>query len=112
MDARRLPATSKPRYPISGSTLRKKRERLVIPAGKKEIVQLTSEYTSRELGQLTVRTSANSTVFDFGEWPSAFATRRNDDDTIALNNRPGHVRVEFVRAERSGRKALILRDAA
>jgi CubicO group peptidase (beta-lactamase class C family) len=92
--------------------LAKERERLVIPADKKEIAQLATEYTSPELGQLKVLASANSTVFDFGEWRSAVATRPNDDGTISLwTIDPGTFGFEFVRAERSGRKALVLRDA-
>ena len=92
--------------------LAKERERLVIPADKKEIAQLASEYISPELGRLTVRASSNSTVFDFGEWRSSVATRRNDDGTISLwTIDPGTFGFEFVRAERTGKKALILRDA-
>ena len=74
--------------------------------------ELASEYTSPELGQVTVRASANSTVLDFGEWHSAVATRRNDDGTISLwSIDPGTFGFEFVRAERAGKKALVLRDA-
>ncbi len=94
------------------TSLAKERERLVIPAGKKEIATLASEYTSPELGKLTVRASAESTVFDFGEWRSAVATRRNDDGTVSLwTIDPGTFGFEFVRAERAGKHALILRDA-
>jgi hypothetical protein len=61
---------------------------------------------------LRVRASANATVFDFGEWRSAVATRRNDDGTLLLLTvDPGTFGFEFVRAEHSGKKALILRDA-
>jgi len=92
--------------------LAKERERLVIPAEKNEVAQLASEYTSPELGELKVRGSGASTVFDFGEWHSAVATRRNDDGTVSLwTIDPGTFGFEFVRAERAGKKALVLRDA-
>ena len=92
------------------TSLAKERERLVIPADKKEIATLASEYTSPELGKLTVRASANSTVFDFGEWRSAVATRRNDDGTVSLwTIDPGTFGFEFVRAERAGKRGLVLR---
>ena len=92
--------------------LAKERERLVIPADKDDVAKLASEYTSPELGQLKVRVSANSTVFDLGEWRSAVATRRNDDGTVSLwTIDPGVFGLEFVRAERTGKKSLILRDA-
>lgn len=90
----------------------KERERLVIPADKKEAAQLASEYNSPELGRLKVRPSAGSTVFDFGEWHSAVATRRNDDGTVSFwTIDPGTFGFELVRAERAGKKALVLRDA-
>jgi CubicO group peptidase (beta-lactamase class C family) len=90
----------------------KERKRLVIPADPAEVSKLANRYRSPELGELIVRRDKSSVVFDFGEWRSAVATRKNDDGTISfLTSSPGTIGFEFVLGERDGKRVLITRDA-
>jgi hypothetical protein len=74
--------------------------------------QLASRYTSKELGQLDVLKAAGSTTFDFGEWKSAVASRKNDDGTISfITIDPTNDGFEFVVGNRAGKRILTLRDA-
>jgi CubicO group peptidase (beta-lactamase class C family) len=93
------------------ATLAKDRERLVVPAAADEVAKLAAKYTSSALGELTVRKQGTSVVFDFGEWKSAVASRKNDDGTVSfITIDPTNEGFEFVVAERNGKKALITRD--
>jgi hypothetical protein len=90
----------------------KSRERLVIPPDSGEVAKLAARYLSGPLGELAVRKQGATTVFDFGEWSSAVASRKNDDGTISfLTVNPGVIGFEFVVSERDGKRALVLRDA-
>ena len=61
-------------------------------------------------GNLAERQKA-ATVFEFGEWKSAVASRKNDDGTISfITIDPSVVGFEFVVGERNGKKVLIIRD--
>jgi hypothetical protein len=52
-----------------------------------------------------------TTVFDFGEWKSTVASRKNDDGTISfITIDPSVSGLEFVVGERSGKRVLIIRD--
>jgi CubicO group peptidase (beta-lactamase class C family) len=87
------------------------RERLVVPADKKETDKLAARYTSPELGELAVRRQGSSTVFDLGEWRSSVASRKNDDGTISfLTIDPGADGFEFVESKRNDKRALIVRE--
>ncbi|MBI3471801.1 MAG: beta-lactamase family protein [Candidatus Solibacter usitatus] len=87
------------------------RERLVVPADAEAAARLAGRYTSPELGELAVQRQGTSVVFDFGEWRSAVATRKNDDGTISfLTIDPGLDGFEFVETKRGGRRALIVRE--
>jgi len=58
-----------------------------------------------------VSTSGNSTIFDFGEWKSEVASRKNPDGTISfVTIAPGVSGSEFVVGSGT-KRALILRDA-
>ncbi len=93
------------------ATLVKERQRLTVPASNDETSKLAARYQSAALGELTVLKRDSQTRFDFGEWNSAVASRRNDDGTISLITiDPGVSGFEFVRAERDGKRALIIRD--
>ena len=73
--------------------------------------QLATQYSSKELGDLTVLTKEGTTTFDFGEWKSTVASRKNDDGTISfITIDPTNEGFEFVKAERSGKRALVIRD--
>ena len=92
--------------------IRKERERLVVPAAAAEVARLASRYADPALGRLVVSRSAGRTTFDFGEWKSVVASRRNDDGTTTfVTIDPGFVGFEFVVATRDGKRALVLRDA-
>jgi CubicO group peptidase (beta-lactamase class C family) len=94
------------------AALAKDRERLVVPADATIVNQLASRYTSKELGQLDVLKVAGSTIFDFGEWKSAVASRKNDDGTISfITIDPTNDGFEFVVGNRAGKRILTLRDA-
>jgi CubicO group peptidase (beta-lactamase class C family) len=93
------------------ATLAKERERLVVPAAAAEVAKLASRYRGSTLGDLTVRQQGTSTVFDFGEWKSTVASRKNDDGTISfITIAPAVAGFEFVVGERGGKRVLIIRD--
>jgi CubicO group peptidase (beta-lactamase class C family) len=96
---------------VHKAELAKERERLVVPADGTAVHQLAARYKSPQLGGLVVRRRGSATVFDFGEWQSAMATRKNDDGSLSFFTiDPNKSGFEFVVAERSGKRALVIRD--
>ena len=92
--------------------LAKERERLVVPADRSLVNRLAQHYTSKELGPLDVIRAGDGTTFDFGEWKSAVASRKNDDGTISMITiDPTNSGFEFVVGEKAGKRILTLRDA-
>ena len=88
------------------------RERLVVPADAAEVGKLAAYYVSPALGALRVRTQDGATLFDFGNWRSAVASRRNDDGTTSfISIDPTISGVNYVVGERDGKRSLIVRDA-
>lgn len=88
------------------------RERLVVPADAAVVGKLAARYVSPTLGELRIRAQDGSTVFDFGTWRSAVASRRNDDGTTSLISiNPTVGGFNFVVGERDGKRALIIREA-
>lgn len=97
------------------AALAKARERLVVPAAPALAAGLAKKYSSEELGELVVLTQDGVTTFDFGEWRSKVASRKNDDDSISfISIDPGVEGAddgfEFVVGERGGKRVLIIRD--
>jgi CubicO group peptidase (beta-lactamase class C family) len=93
------------------AALAKDRERLVVPAAPALVSVLARHYSSKELGTLDVLTEDGVTTFDFGEWKSTVASRKNDDGTISfITIDPTLVGFEFVAGERSGKRLLVIRD--
>lgn len=91
--------------------LAKDRERLVIPADPTEVNVLAKRYSSKELGQITVLNQDGRTTFQFDGFKSKVASRKNDDSTMSfITIDPGTGGFEFVAAERSGKKVLVIRD--
>jgi CubicO group peptidase (beta-lactamase class C family) len=89
----------------------KERERLVVPADPALIAKLAPRYTSTALGDINVRKDGGRTAFDFGEWKSTVASRKNDDGTVSfITIDPSVTGFEFVVSERSGKRALVIRD--
>lgn len=91
--------------------LAKERERLVAPADPASVAKLAQHYTSAALGDITVRKNGAATTFDFGEWKSTVASRKNDDGTVSfITIDPTVIGFDFVVAERAGKRALVVRD--
>jgi CubicO group peptidase (beta-lactamase class C family) len=87
------------------------RKLMTIPADANESARLAKRYANASLGEITVSTSGASTIFDFGEWKSEVASRKNPDGTISfITTVPGELGFEFVVG--SGAKTtLTIRDA-
>jgi CubicO group peptidase (beta-lactamase class C family) len=93
------------------AALAKDRERLVVPAAPALVMGLAKRYSSKELGELAVLTKDGVTTFDFGEWKSTVASRKNDDGTISfITIDPTNDGFEFVVGERAGKRVLVIRD--
>jgi CubicO group peptidase (beta-lactamase class C family) len=93
------------------AALAKDRERLVVPADATLVSGLAKRYSSKELGELAVLNQDGATTFDFGEWKSTVASRKNDDGTISfITIDPTLEGFEFVVARRDGKRVLIIRD--
>lgn len=91
--------------------LAKERERLVVPAAPDQVTKLAKKYTSKELGEIDVLSENGQTVFDFGEWKSAVASRKNDDGTTSfITIDPTNEGFEFVVGEKAGKRRLTIRD--
>lgn len=94
------------------ASLAKDRERLLVPADPAVVARLAKRYVSKELGQIDVLGNDGVTTFDFGEWKSTVASRKNDDGTISLISiDPTNDGFEFVVGDRAGKRTLTLRDA-
>jgi CubicO group peptidase (beta-lactamase class C family) len=86
----------------------KGRERLVVPADPTAASKLAARYHNPALGAIAVNRANGSTVFDFGEWKSAVASRKNDDGTMSFRTiDPGLGGFEFVVSGNT----LVLRDS-
>jgi CubicO group peptidase (beta-lactamase class C family) len=91
--------------------LAKARERLVVPAAPDEVAKLAKKYSSKELGDIDVKSADGKTVFDFGEWKSVVASRKNDDGSISfVTIDPTLNGFEFVVGEKGGKRILTIRD--
>lgn len=85
------------------------RKLLTVPAAADLASGLASEYANAALGGIRVSREGAETVFDFGEWKSPVATRKNPDGTVSfLTTAPGILGFEFVLG--AGR-TLTVRDA-
>jgi CubicO group peptidase (beta-lactamase class C family) len=91
--------------------LAKERERLVVPAAPDQVAKLAKKYRSKELGDIDVKSADGKTVFDFGEWKSAVASRKNDDGSISfVTIDPAVGGFEFVVGDKGGKRTLTIRD--
>src|SRR5439155_10873354 len=94
------------------SAVMKERSRLAIPADRAAADKLASRYTNASLGEIAVVRAGAETRFDFGEWKSAVASRKNDDGTTSLVTIvPGFSGLSFVIGDKNGRRTLTFRDA-
>jgi CubicO group peptidase (beta-lactamase class C family) len=93
------------------SSLAADRKLLTIPADANESAKLAKHYANPSLGGIAVSTSGSSTIFDFGEWKSEVASRKNPDGTISfITIVPGEMGFEFVVGS-GARRTLTIRDA-
>ncbi|HYH00258.1 MAG TPA: serine hydrolase domain-containing protein [Terriglobales bacterium] len=93
------------------SALAADRKLLNIPADAKESAKLAKRYVNSSMGDIVVSTSGSSTIFDFGEWKSEVASRKNPDGTISfVTVVPGMIGSEFVVGS-GPKRTLITRDA-
>ena len=89
----------------------KERERLVVPPAGDVVSKLARQYKNAALGEIKVIEDGAKRIFDFGEWKSEVASRKNDDGTTTMYTiAPGMDGFEFVVAERDGKRALVVRD--
>ncbi len=87
------------------------RKLLTIPADANVSAKLAKHYANPSLGEIAVSTSGASTIFDFGEWKSEVASRKNPDGTTSfITIVPGLIGAEFVVGS-SPKRTLITRDA-
>ena len=87
------------------------RKLLVIPPDKNETSKLAAAYSSSALGEIAVSNSGNSTTFDFGEWKTPVASRKNPDGTASfITIVPGFSGLEFVAGNADGKRTLTFRD--
>ena len=81
-----------------------------MPAPPGEL-ELAVVYQSAALGRLRVVRRSDATVFHFGEWGSAVASRKNDDGTVSfITIGPTEQDFEFVVGNREGKRILTIRD--
>jgi CubicO group peptidase (beta-lactamase class C family) len=87
------------------------RKLLTVPADAAEAAKLAPRYHNEALGDIVVTRGQGKTVFDFGEWRSEVASRKNPDGTVSfLTTVPGAIGFEFVVGTGAGR-TLVVRDA-
>jgi hypothetical protein len=87
------------------------RKLMTVPADAAEAGKLAAHYSNPALGDVAVTHPGAATVFDFGEWKSDMASRKNPDGTISfLTTAPGITGFEFV-VGAGPKKTLIIRDA-
>jgi CubicO group peptidase (beta-lactamase class C family) len=99
------------RVKIHKAEVAKERERLVVPPVSDVVSKLARHYKNAALGEIKVIEEGAKRIFDFGEWKSEVASRKNDDGTTTMYTIvPGMDGLEFVIAERDGKRTLVLRD--
>jgi CubicO group peptidase (beta-lactamase class C family) len=87
------------------------RKLLTVPPDTAETAKLARRYVNDALGSIAVKQIDGATLFDFGEWRSEIASRRNPDGSVSLVTIvPGFIGLEFVVGS-SAERTLILRDA-
>jgi hypothetical protein len=94
------------------TVIAKERARLTFPAAEQEASKLAAHYVNAQLGNIKVTKSGEHIVFTWDGGESRMATRQNDDGTISfINADPPLSGFEFVKSEKDGKRALIVRDA-
>jgi CubicO group peptidase (beta-lactamase class C family) len=87
------------------------RKLMTVPADAEESAKLAAAYSNESLGEIKVSRAGQATVFDFGEWKSEVASRKNPDGSISfLTTAPGISDMELVVGSASGKRTLVIRD--
>jgi CubicO group peptidase (beta-lactamase class C family) len=87
------------------------RKLLTISADKNESAKLAKRYANAALGEIAVSQSEAATIFDFGEWKSEVASKKNPDGSISfVTVEPGVSGAEFVVGS-GAKRTLTIRDA-
>jgi CubicO group peptidase (beta-lactamase class C family) len=87
------------------------RKLLTVPADPAESAKLAKHYVNDALGEIDVSSAKGKTTFDFGEWKSEVATRKNPDATVSFYTMaPGMDGFEFV-VGAGDKRTLTLRDS-
>ncbi|HEY0590311.1 MAG TPA: serine hydrolase domain-containing protein, partial [Thermoanaerobaculia bacterium] len=87
------------------------RKPLTVPADSEEAGKLAPKYANDALGTISVSKADGKTIFDFGEWKSEVATRKEQDGTLTfVTITPGIAWQEFV-VGAGEKRTLIVRDA-
>jgi len=90
----------------------KQRARLTLPVPRAVRDSLAPHYRSAELGGIRVQRQGGRVRFQFDDWSSDVALRKNEDGTESLVTvDPGVGGIEFVRTQDAGLRGLVLRDA-
>lgn len=88
------------------------RKLLTVPPDAGASAALAPKYKSPVLGELVVERSGQSVVFDFGEWKTPVATKKNPDGSISfITIVAGMTGLELVAGTSGGKKTLVIRDA-
>jgi CubicO group peptidase (beta-lactamase class C family) len=89
------------------------RKLVTVPADPAAVSKLAKRYRNPVLGEIGVSRDKGATLFDFGEWRSEVASRKNPDGTTSfLTIGPGVMGFEFVvGVNRDKRRSLTVRDA-
>ena len=85
---------------------------VTLPVPSDAVKKLAQRYSNPELGTIQIRKKSGKVYFHFAHWNTEMALRKNEDGTqsyITIN--PGKGGFEFVRDDKGGKSALILRDA-
>lgn len=87
------------------------RKLLTIPADPDASAKLAKHYSNPAMGDIDVSSSGSATIFDFGEWKTPVATKKNPDGTISFETIvPGMSGAEFVVGS-GAKRTLTIRDA-
>jgi CubicO group peptidase (beta-lactamase class C family) len=87
------------------------RKLLTVPADPAEASTLAARYANPALGEIAVARKDGAVTFDFGEWTTEVASRRNPDGTTSfVTIVPGGMGFEFV-VGGGPKRTLIVRDA-
>jgi hypothetical protein len=87
------------------------RKLLTVLPDPAEVAKLAPRYSSAALGEIALA-KGEKAIFDFGEFKSEIASRRNPDGSVSvLTTVPGFDGLEFVVGAGAGNRTLVFRDA-